>query len=67
MKSFRADEIRNWSDGEIRKNLDDSYQELFNLRFQTAFGQMKDTTFPKEIRKNIARMKTVLNERKDSN
>ena len=67
MKSFRANEIRNWSADEIYKKLDDSYQELFNLRFQTAFGQLKDTTFPKKIRKNIARMKTVLNERENSN
>ncbi|MDM8527209.1 50S ribosomal protein L29 [Anaerolineales bacterium HSG24] len=67
MQIYRAYEIRNWSDDEIRKKLDDSYQELFNLRFRTSFGQLKDTTFPKEIRKNIARMKTVLNERKNSN
>lgn len=64
MKSLQVYEIRSWSDEEIRKQLDDAYQELFNLRFQAAVGQVKDTSLPKKVRKNIARMKTVLNERK---
>jgi large subunit ribosomal protein L29 len=44
--------------------LDDAYQELFNLRFQRASGQLSNTARYSEVRKDIARMKTVLTERK---
>jgi large subunit ribosomal protein L29 len=64
VKTLKAFEIKSWSDEEIKKQLDDAYQELFNLRFQSAVGQVKDTSLPKKVRKNIARMKTVLSERK---
>lgn len=64
MKALKTFEIRSWSDEEIKKRLDDAYQELFNLRFRAAVGQVKDTSLPKKVKRNIARMKTVLNERK---
>lgn len=64
MKTLQAFEIKSWSDEEIKKQLDGAYQELFNLRFQSVVGQVKDTSIPKRVRKNIARMKTVLSERK---
>ncbi len=61
MKAF---EIRNLSDGEIQTKVEEAYEELFNLRFQLAIGQVKDPSRIKLLKRDIARMKTVLNERK---
>jgi large subunit ribosomal protein L29 len=61
MKAF---EIRNLSDGEIQTKVEEAYEELFNLRFQLAIGQVKDPSRIKLLQRDIARMKTVLNERK---
>ena len=43
--------------------LDESYQELFNLRFQRVSGQLTNTTRFSQVRKEIARVKTILRER----
>ena len=61
MKAF---EIRNMSDQEIETKLEETYEELFNLRFQYAIGQAKDSNRVIMLKRDIARMKTVLNERK---
>ncbi len=61
MKAF---EIRNLSDGEIETKMDEAYEELFNLRFQLAIGQVKDPSRITLLKRDIARLKTVLNERK---
>ena len=61
MKAF---EIRNLTDGEIETKMEEAYEELFNLRFQLAIGQVKDPSRITLLKRDIARMKTVLNERK---
>jgi large subunit ribosomal protein L29 len=61
MKAF---EIRNLSDDEIRTKIEEAYEELFNLRFQLAIGQVKDPSRIGLLKRDIARMKTVLTERK---
>lgn len=61
---MQAFEIRNLSEGEIQTKLEEIYEELFNLRFQGTIGQVKDTNRPSLLKREIARMKTVLNERK---
>ncbi|MBN1994941.1 MAG: 50S ribosomal protein L29 [Anaerolineae bacterium] len=61
MKAF---EIRSMSDQEIMTRLEEAYGELFNLRFQYAIGQAKDPNRMTLLKRDIARMKTVLNERK---
>ena len=61
MKAF---EIRTMSDDEIETKLDEAYEELFNLRFQYAIGQAKDANQMTMLKRDIARMKTVLNERR---
>lgn len=61
---MNAFEIRNMADGEIQTKMEESYEELFNLRFQLAIGQVKDPSRIKFLKRDIARMKTVLNERK---
>lgn len=61
---MQAFEIRNMTDDEIGTKLEEAYEELFNLRFQVAIGQIKDPNRITILKRDIARMKTVLNERK---
>lgn len=56
-------EIRDLTTAEIEQKIDELKQELFNLRFQQATGQLENTARVKEVRKTVARMKTVVNER----
>jgi large subunit ribosomal protein L29 len=56
-------EIRNLSDLELGRRLDEAHQELFNLRFQYATGQLKNTARLGEVRREIAQMRTILRER----
>ncbi len=58
-----ASEFRSMTNAEIAGKLDDAYQELFNLRFQRTSGQLSNTARFSEVRKEIARMKTILRER----
>lgn len=60
---MKASELRSKTDGELEIDLDDAYQELFNMRFQRSSGQLANTARMNEVRKNIARIKTVLRER----
>ena len=60
---MKANEIRSLSNAELGKHLDDSYQELFNLRFQRVAGQVTNTARFREVRRQIARIKTILRER----
>lgn len=48
---------------ELQSILDESHKEIFNLRFQRAQGQMKDTNAIRKVRRNIARIKTVIRQR----
>lgn len=56
-------ELRNLTTEEIRGKLDETYRELFNLRFQMARRQLKDTNRMRQVRRDIARLKTILRER----
>jgi large subunit ribosomal protein L29 len=62
-----ASELRNLQVGELAVKLDDYHQELFNLRFQKATGQLANTDRRKQVRKDIARIKTILREREMAN
>jgi large subunit ribosomal protein L29 len=62
MKS-NVQELRRLNDAELSKQLDDLYQELFNLRFQNASGQVKDMNRFTQVRRQIARIKTLQRER----
>jgi large subunit ribosomal protein L29 len=55
-------EIRNLSQTEVARHLDEAHHELFNLRFQYATGQLKNTTRLSEVRREIARLRTILRE-----
>jgi large subunit ribosomal protein L29 len=56
-------DIREKSNGELLKDVDSLKEELFTLRFQKATGQLTNFSRMKEIRKTIARIKTVITER----
>ncbi len=56
-------EIREQSDADLLKQVDTLKEELFTLRFQQATGVLENPARMKEIRKTIARIKTVLTER----
>ncbi len=56
-------EVRNLSETEITRHLDEAHHELFNLRFQYATGQLKNTTRLSYVRREVARLRTILRER----
>jgi len=60
---MRADQLRDLSRAELAARVDDLYQELFNLRFQLATRQLENTSRLREVRRDIARTKTVLREK----
>ncbi len=57
------EELRAQSDAELQNQLVAAKKELFNLRFQNATNQLDNTARIKEVRKNIARIKTVIAEK----
>ncbi|BAM46263.1 MAG: 50S ribosomal protein L29 [Amphibacillus sp.] len=60
---MKANEIRELTTAEIEQKVQSLKEELFNLRFQLATGQLENTAHLREVRKSIARMKTVVRER----
>jgi large subunit ribosomal protein L29 len=60
---MRASELREMTDVELQTQLDRAKEEYFNLRFQRASGQLEDFNRLRMIRRDIARIKTVIRER----
>lgn len=60
---MKASNIRELTDEELRQKVRNYKEELFNLRFQLATGQLDNPMRIKDVRKNIARCKTILRER----
>ena len=58
-----AGELRELTDDELTDKLRESQEELFNLRFQMATGQLDNNRRLRTVRREIARIYTVLNER----
>lgn len=63
---MKAADLRNMTVEELQKKLKEARQELFNLRFQLATGQLKNYKRIKEVKKDIARILTVLKEMEKS-
>ena len=61
---MNASEIREKSAEDISKELEALHKEQFNLRMQNATGQLQRTSEMRRVRRNIARIKTVINENK---
>ena len=57
-----VEDLRNKSVSELNEELVAAKKELFNLRFQNATNQLENTSRIKEVRKNIARIQTVITE-----
>lgn len=60
---MKASEFRNLTTAEIEQKITGFKEELFNLRFQLATGQLDNPTQIRIVRKSIAKAKTVLRER----
>ena len=60
---MKAKEIRDLTTSEIEEQIKSSKEELFNLRFQLATGQLEETARIRTVRKTMARLKTVARER----
>ena len=58
---MKVEELRGKSADELRDQLLDLKKEAFNLRFQRANGQLENTARIREVRHDIARIKTVVN------
>jgi len=56
-------ELRNMDTEELETRLNDTRQELFNLRFQLVTGQLDNSSRIGEVRRTVARMETILRER----
>ena len=63
---MKVKEIRELSTEEINKKLVETKEELFNLRFQQATGNLEKPSRIRELRHTVARLKTVLKEREIS-
>ncbi|MFC4349762.1 50S ribosomal protein L29 [Kordiimonas lipolytica] len=57
---MKAADLRQKSQDELRKELEDLKKEQLNLRFQAASGQLENTARVREIRRDVARIKTIL-------
>jgi len=62
MKSTKTSDLRNLKSGEIETKLTDAREELMKLRFQRVSGQLTDTSRLRILRREIARMQTILSE-----
>ena len=60
---MKATEIRELSDAELAKKLDEGRAELFNLRFQMATSQLDNTARVKLVKRDIARVQTEMRAR----
>ena len=64
---MKVKEIRELTTEEFNKKLVETKEELFNLRFQQATGNLEKPSRLRELRHTVARMKTVLKERENQN
>ena len=62
MKSVKSSELRNLKSGEMETKLTDAQEELMKLRFQQVTGQLTDTSRLRILKREIARMQTILRE-----
>lgn len=61
---MQAADVRTKSDDELKDQLVDLSKEAFNLRFQRASGQLENTARFRQVRRDIARIKTIIGERR---
>ena len=64
MKGMKASDLRSRTLDELSEEVDTLGREIFNLRFQRASGQLENTARVRQVRRDIARIKTILGERR---
>ena len=64
MKGLKASDLRTRSQDELGDQVDTLGKEIFNLRFQRASGQLENTARVRQVRRQIARIRTILGERR---
>ena len=60
---MKNDELRNLDSEKLESQLKEHYEELFNLRFQQVMGKLTASGRPRVVKREIARIKTILRER----
>jgi large subunit ribosomal protein L29 len=60
---MKASDLRSRTSDELSEEVEDLAKEIFNLRFQRASGQLENTARVRQVRRDIARIKTILGER----
>ena len=60
---MQARQMRNWTNEELRKREEEAYRELFTLRRELALGRLEDQNRIEAVRRDMARIKTILRER----
>ena len=60
---MKVEEIRKKTNDQLKRELSNLYKESFNLRFQKSSGQLENTSRIFKVRKLIARIKTIMNEK----
>lgn len=60
---MKLEEFRNLSNDDLKKELEETHQELFNLRFRLATKQLVNHREVRRVKRKIARLKTLLTER----
>ena len=60
---MKVEEIRKKTNDQLKTELSNLYKESFNLRFQKSSGQLENTSRVFKVRKLIARIKTIMNEK----
>lgn len=62
MKAMKVEDVRKMAAEEIRTKIADSRDEMMKLRFQQVTGQLTDSSRLRALRRDIARMETILRE-----
>jgi len=60
---MKSQDVRAKTDDELKGQVDELKKEQFNLRFQRASGQLENTARVRQVRRDLARVKTILGER----
>jgi large subunit ribosomal protein L29 len=63
VKGMKASDLRARSQDELTEQVDTLGKEIFNLRFQRASGQLENTARVRQVRREIARVKTIMSEK----
>ena len=60
---MQAQEVRTWTSEELQSRLEDAYREIYALRYEKASGRLEDHNRIRAVKREVARMKTILRER----